>query len=213
MRKGYFITFEGGEGTGKSTQLALVKETLEQKGITVCVTREPGGTELAEEIRGVLLRPRSETVDATTELLLMFAARAQHLAQLILPALERGEWVLCDRFTDATYAYQHGGRGISEDNIAVLELLVQAGFKPDLTLLFDASIEVSSQRMRDRGALDRFEQEGLEFMQGVRSAYLTRANAEPARFRVIDAARTLEEVHASVNSHLSQLVDSWMSRE
>ena len=211
MQKGYFITFEGGEGTGKSTQLALVKETLEQKGITVRVTREPGGTELAEEIRGVLLRPRAEIVNVTTELLLMFAARAQHLAQFILPAIERGEWVLCDRFTDATYAYQHGGRGVGEDKISLLEELVQASFKPDLTLLFDAPIEISLQRMRDRGALDRFEQEGVEFMQGVRSVYLARARLEPKRFRVINAAGTLHEVSESVNHHLQALIHDWVS--
>ena len=211
MRKGYFITFEGGEGTGKSTQLALVKEALEQRGIKVCVTREPGGTELAEEIRGVLLSPRNETVDPTTELLLMFAARAQHLAQVILPAVDRGEWVLCDRFTDATYAYQQGGRGVDEDKIAILERLVQMGFNPDLTLLFDAPIEISLQRMRDRGALDRFEQEGLEFMKRVRSTYLTRARVESERFRVIDATATVDDVRASVNLHLEPLVDAWVS--
>lgn len=213
MQKGYFITFEGGEGTGKSTQLALAREALEQKGIKVCVTREPGGTELAEEIRGVLLSPRSETVDPTTELLLMFAARAQHLAQLIVPAIDRGEWVLCDRFTDATYAYQHGGRGIPADKIAVLERLVQVGFQPDLTLLFDAPIDISLQRMRDRGTLDRFEQEGLEFMQGVRSAYLSRAKLEPDRFRVVDAARTLDEVSSSVYQHLNGFIQTWVSAE
>lgn len=211
MRKGYFITFEGGEGTGKSTQLALVKEALEQRGIKVCVTREPGGTELAEEIRRVLLSPRNETVDPTTELLLMFAARAQHLAQVILPAVDRGEWVLCDRFTDATYAYQQGGRGVDEDKIAILERLVQMGFNPDLTLLFDAPIEISLQRMRDRGALDRFEQEGLEFMKRVRSTYLTRARVESERFRVIDATATVDDVRASVNLHLEPLVDAWVS--
>ncbi|EGG30008.1 Thymidylate kinase [Aequoribacter fuscus] len=211
MRKGYFITFEGGEGTGKSTQLALVKEALEQRGIKVCVTREPGGTELAEEIRRVLLSPRNETVDPTTELLLMFAARAQHLAQVILPAVDRGEWVLCDRFTDATYAYQQGGRGVDEDKIAILERLVQMGFNPDLTLLFDAPIEISLQRMRDRGALDRFEQEGLEFMKRVRSTYLTRARVESERFRVIDATATVDDVRASVNLHLEPLVNAWVS--
>ena len=211
MRKGYFITFEGGEGTGKSTQLALVKEALEQRGIKVCVTREPGGTELAEEIRGVLLSPRNETVDPTTELLLMFAARAQHLAQVILPAVDRGEWVLCDRFTDATYAYQQGGRGVDGDKIAILERLVQMGVNPDLTLLFDAPIEISLQRMRDRGALDRFEQEGLEFMKRVRSTYLTRARVESERFRVIDATATVDDVRASVNLHLEPLVNAWVS--
>ena len=211
MRKGYFITFEGGEGTGKSTQLALVKEALEQRGIKVCVTREPGGTELAEEIRGVLLSPRNETVDPTTELLLMFAARAQHLAQVILPAVDRGEWVLCDRFTDATYAYQQGGRGVDGDKIAILERLVQRGVNPDLTLLFDAPIEISLQRMRDRGALDRFEQEGLEFMQRVRSAYLARASVESERFCVIDATATVDDVRASVNLHLEPLVNAWVS--
>ena len=211
MRKGYFITFEGGEGTGKSTQLALVKEALEQRGIKVCVTREPGGTELAEEIRRVLLSPRNETVDPTTELLLMFAARAQHLAQVILPAVDRGEWVLCDRFTDATYAYQQGGRGVDGDKIAILERLVQMGVNPDLTLLFDAPIEISLQRMRDRGALDRFEQEGLEFMKRVRSTYLTRARVESERFRVIDATATVDDVRASVNLHLEPLVNAWVS--
>jgi dTMP kinase len=211
MRNGYFITFEGGEGTGKSTQLALVHKMLERAGIKTCVTREPGGTELAEEIRTVLLKPRDEKVDIKTELLLMFAARAQHLAYRILPAIRRGEWVLCDRFTDATYAYQHGGRGVSKDSISALETLVQEGLKPDLTLLFDAPIDISQQRMRDRGSLDRFEQESLAFMSGVKTTYRERASAEPERFRVIDAAGSIEEVSESVAQHVKALLDSWGS--
>ncbi len=209
MRNGYFITFEGGEGSGKSTQIALVRESLEQAGIPVCVTREPGGTELAEEIRGVLLEPRAEIVDVNTELLLIFAARAQHLAQCIRPALARGEWVLCDRFTDATYAYQHGGRGLDVSTIATLEQLVQAGFSPDMTLLFDAPIDITLQRMRNRGALDRFEREGRAFMEGVRATYLSRAQSEADRFRVIDATGSIEAVNAAVKEHLKRLVDRW----
>ena len=194
MKSGYFITFEGGEGTGKTTQIERVRAQLENLGIEVVVTREPGGTPLAEQIRGCLLNNSDEPMAATTELLLMFAARAQHLEQVILPNLARGCWVLCDRFTDATYAYQHGGRGISKSAIGQLEVLVQGDFRPDLTLLFDMPIEVSLERMSARGGLDRFEQEGVEFMQRVRDLYLLLAREGQGRFRVINADKPINTI-------------------
>ena len=194
MKSGYFITFEGGEGTGKTTQIERVRAQLENLGIEVVVTREPGGTPLAEQIRGCLLNNSDEPMAATTELLLMFAARAQHLEQVILPNLARGRWVLCDRFTDATYAYQHGGRGISKSAIRQLEVLVQGDFRPDLTLLFDMPIEVSLERMSARGGLDRFEQEGVEFMQRVRDLYLLLAREGQGRFRVINADQPINTI-------------------
>jgi thymidylate kinase len=194
MKSGYFITFEGGEGTGKTTQIERVRAKLENLDIEVVVTREPGGTPLAEQIRGCLLNNSDEPMAATTELLLMFAARAQHLEQVILPNLARGRWVLCDRFTDATYAYQHGGRGISKSAIGQLEVLVQGDFRPDLTLLFDMPIEVSLERMSARGGLDRFEQEGVEFMQRVRDLYLLLAREGQGRFRVINADQPIDKI-------------------
>jgi dTMP kinase len=170
-KKGLFITLEGGEGVGKTTNLAFIQHFLESKGMTVVVTREPGGTVLAEKLRGLLLENQNELISEKTELLLMFAARAQHLKNVIEPALESGDWVLCDRFTDATYAYQGGGRGIDTNLIAWLEQFVQDELCPDLTLLFDAPIELGMQRAKKRGALDRFENEQLEFFNKVRTAY------------------------------------------
>lgn len=192
--RGLFITVEGGEGVGKSTNMAWVQQFLQQAGIDLLCTREPGGTPLAEKIRELLLNPSDETMSQDSELLLVFAARAQHLQQVILPAVARGQWVLCDRFTDATYAYQGGGRGLNLDTIASLEQLVQGDTRPDLTLLLDAPVELGMQRAGERGALDRFEREHIEFFQRVRDMYLQRAAAEPERFCLIDASRPLAEV-------------------
>lgn len=207
MNKGLFITLEGGEGAGKSTQMAFVRQRLEDRlqavGKSLHVTREPGGTELGEQIRGLLLDHRQTAMDSDTELLLMFAARAQHLAQLIRPTLTDGDWVLCDRFTDATYAYQGGGRGIDTTRIAALEDWVQGDLRPDLTLLLDLPIEVGMARAGARGELDRFEREQQAFFERVRQTYRDRAAAEPGRYRVIDAAQSIEQVQAQIDAALA----------
>ena len=206
MTKGLFITLEGGEGAGKSTQLAYLRQRIEAAGIPLHVTREPGGTPLAEQIRALLLDHRDEEMAPDTELLLMFAARAQHLARLVRPALARGEWVLCDRFTDATYAYQGGGRGIGFARIAVLEDWVQGELRPDLTLLLDLPVAVGMARAGRRGELDRFEREQRDFFERVRAAYLTRAEQEPQRFRIIDAAQDIAGVQRQIDAVLSPLL-------
>lgn len=203
--RGQFITLEGGEGVGKTTNLDFVRRHLEAHGLEVVVTREPGGTELAEKIRELLLRPSDEPVSEMTELLLIFAARAQHIARVILPALEQGKWVLCDRFVDATFAYQGGGRGLSMPLIEQLEAIVVNGLKPDLTLLLDLPVAEGMVRARARAALDRFEQEKLEFFELVRATYLNRAAADPARIKVIDAAPVLREVQAQIVHALTSL--------
>lgn len=204
---GRFITLEGGEGAGKSTNLEYVRRHLEQAGCDVMVTREPGGTALGERIRTLLLDPDSE-IHADTELLLMFAARAQHLQEKVFPALERGMWVLCDRFTDATYAYQGGGRGLDERRIEVLEQWVQSEFKPDMTLLFDIPVEAGLERAGRRGQLDRFEQERETFFNSVRETYLDRASNDPVRFRVIDASRELAAVQLQLDAIIAELTAS-----
>ena len=206
MARGLFITLEGGEGAGKSTQLAYVRSRIEAAGIPLQMTREPGGTPLAEQIRELLLDHRQTAMASDTELLLMFAARAQHLAERIKPALASGEWVLCDRFTDATYAYQGGGRGIDTARIAVLEDWVQEGLRPDLTLLLDLPVEVGMARAGQRGELDRFEREQQDFFQRVRSAYLARAEREPERFRIIDASQDIAGVQAQLDAVLAPLL-------
>lgn len=205
MMRGMFITLEGGEGVGKSTNLEFVRDCLVAAGKTVRLTREPGGTTLGERIRAVLLDRGAENMSADAELLLMFAARAQHLALVIRPALARGEWVVCDRFTDATYAYQGGGRGIAEERIAHLETWVQDELRPDLTLLLDAPAELGRTRIGGRGGEpDRFEREQLAFFERVRAAYLARARREPGRFRLIDASRTLDEVRTQIRHTLNE---------
>ena len=203
-----FITLEGIEGAGKSTQLEVVRACLEERGISVMTSREPGGTPIAERIRSVLLDPESQGIAADTELLLMFAARAEHLAQSILPALRRGTWVVCDRFTDATYAYQGGGRGIDTDRIAVLEKYVQGSLRPDLTILLDLDVSAGLARAGRRSAPDRFESETIRFFEGVRQAYLERAARYPERIRVIDARGNAlavgDQVRATVESLVGQ---------
>ncbi len=204
---GLFITLEGPEGAGKSTNRDYLAEHLRGHGLDVLLTREPGGTPLAERIRELLLAPSDEKMDADTELLLVFAARAQHLAEVIRPALARGTVVLCDRFTDATYAYQGGGRGLSVERIATLEQFVQGGLQPDLTLLFDLPVEVGLSRAAARGRLDRFEQEGQGFFEAVRQAYLERAKADPQRYRLVDAALPLAAVQQSLDGLVGQIVE------
>ncbi|MBP5114973.1 dTMP kinase [Pseudomonas protegens] len=204
---GLFITLEGPEGAGKSTNREYLAERLRAAGIEVLLTREPGGTPLAERIRDVLLTPLEEVMNADTELLLVFAARAQHLATVIRPALERGAVVLCDRFTDSTYAYQGAGRGLSLARIAALEDFVQGELRPDLTLVFDLPVDVGLARASARGRLDRFEQEGQAFFQKVREAFLARAAAAPQRYVLVDAAQPLAQVQQSLDSLLPQLLE------
>lgn len=206
ISRGQFITFEGTEGVGKSTQLANAADTLKALGVDYIVTREPGGTPMAESIRELLLAPRGEPVNDMTELLLMFAARAQHLHTRILPELEAGRWVLCDRFTDATFAYQGGGRGVPAERIAQLENLVQGSFRPDQVILLDAPVETGMTRARHRGELDRFEQEAVAFFERIRQTYLERAAADPGRYHIVDAAQPLEAVSRDVTSLVQGLV-------
>jgi len=207
VKRGKFITIEGGEGVGKSTNIEFVCTSLSAQGIECLVTREPGGTPLAEEIREVLIKNRDEKVVSETELLLMFAARAQHLNQLILPALAQGKWVISDRFTDATYAYQSGGRGVPSEKVALLETFVQGDLRPDLTLLLDAPIDVGMSRARSRGKLDRFEEEQSAFFNRVRDNYLSRAAEQPQRFKIIDAAQDLPSVQQDILALLLTLKD------
>ncbi|MGB1544558.1 MAG: dTMP kinase [Spongiibacter marinus] len=201
-----FITLEGGEGVGKSSNMAFIVDTLAAAGIPYIQTREPGGTALAESIRELLLEPRDEPMAELTELLLVFAARAQHLQQKIIPALNAGTWVICDRFTDATMAYQGAGRGLSVAVIQQLRQLVQAELQPDLTLLLDAPIEVGMGRASRRGELDRFEREQADFFQRVRQGYLDQAHAEPERYRVIDASQALEAVQQDIHQVLQEVL-------
>lgn len=204
---GLFITLEGPEGAGKSTNREYLAELLKQAGVEVVLTREPGGTPLAERIRELLLAPDTEVMAVDTELLLMFAARAQHLAGVIRPALARGAVVLCDRFTDATYAYQGGGRGLAHERIAILEQFVQGDLRPDLTLVFDLPVEVGLARAAARGKLDRFEQEQQSFFEAVRQTYLTRAAQAPERYRVLDAAQPLSQVQADLAGLFPMLLE------
>jgi len=200
MKVGKFITLEGGEGVGKTTNILYIKQLLESYDVKVVNTREPGGTVFAESIRQLLLENREETISETTELLLMFAARAQHIQQVIKPALAKGHWVLCDRFTDATYAYQGGGRGMDITMINWLEQQVQGDIRPDLTLLFDAPITVGMERANKRGKLDRFEQEKQVFFEKVRSAYLERAEQNQQVIKIINADQPLNNVQDQIYS-------------
>lgn len=203
---GRFITLEGGEGVGKSTNLALVVELVEAAGHTVVTTREPGGTPLAEEIRDLFLGVREEVVVGLAELLLIFAARAQHLEQVIKPALAAGNWVVCDRFTDATYAYQGGGRGLSMTQIAALEQLVQGDLRPDLTLYLDVPVEVGQARIENREH-DRMEREARVFHDAVRSTYLALAEKE-TRIRVVDASSSLPEVQQRIRVLMTEYLEA-----
>lgn len=202
--KGKFVTLEGTEGVGKSTNIACIERWLSSRGIDFISTREPGGTELGEELRTLLLSHRSQPVDVMTELLLMFAARAQHLSEKILPALAKGTWVLCDRFTDATFAYQGSGRGIDTRLIQTLADLVQGELQPDLTLVLDIDPEVGLARVQARGERDRFEAEEIAFFTRVRQGYYQQIASQPERFRVIDAAQNEQRVAADINAVLDQ---------
>jgi len=205
MQRGKFLTIEGTEGVGKSTNLAFVRDWLGRQGIEVVVTREPGGTPLAEEVRHLLLAKRDETVDETAELLLVFAARAQHIARVIKPALARGAWVLSDRFTDATFAYQGGGRGLNQAVIAQLEQLVQGELRPDLTLILDIDVQLGLERARQRGELDRFESETVGFFERVRAVYQRRASEASGRYALIDASQALLDVQSDLEKVLQRL--------
>jgi len=202
---GRFITLEGIEGVGKSTNLEFVAQWLRDRGERVVITREPGGTPLAERLRNALLESEGQ-VTPVAELLLMFAARSSHLHDLVEPALARGDWVLCDRFTDATYAYQGGGRQLDPGLIATLERAVQGQRRPDLTLLLDAAPEATASRRSLRGTEDRFEREQTDFFRRVRKTYLERAAAEPQRIQVIDAARPLAEVQEELGQCLASFL-------
>lgn len=207
MTRARFITVEGIEGAGKSTCLNLIRDCIRRHGWPLEVTREPGGTELGEDLRELLLGHRHEGMADSTELLLMFAARAEHLHAKIIPALSSGSWVLCDRFTDATYAYQGYGRGIELERIAVLEQWVQRGRRPDLTLLMDLPVETGLERAGRRSEPDRFERQTLAFFERVRNGYLSLARAEPERFRVIDASQSLPEV----SNQVSAVIDAFLA--
>lgn len=205
MYKGKFITIEGSEGAGKSTNIRFVQNYLTEKNIDFISTREPGGTPIAEKIRDLLLDKANTDLCSDTELLLMFAARAQHLNELIIPALKAGKWVLSDRFTDASYAYQGGGRGLSMNKIAQLEQFVQGDLRPDATILLDIPVEKGMERVRNRGETDRFEQETLSFFNRIRDAYLLLAKENPQRFHIIDTQPTIPEVESQLVSVLKRL--------
>ncbi len=199
MTRGKFITLEGMDGAGKSTHLSWIPGFLVARGVKVRLTREPGGTPLGERLRELML-DKHQKLHAETEALLMFAARREHLAKVILPALEAGEWVVCDRFTDATFAYQSGGSGLAWDRIAMLENWVQGSLQPDLTLYFDVPSEVGKARTQAAREPDRFEQEGRSFFDRVREGYLRRAREMPQRVQIIDGTETLEKVKQSVEN-------------
>ena len=203
---GRFITVEGTEGVGKTSNLDFIECLLREAGKDVVRTREPGGTELGETLRAILLDAGQDGITDDAELLLMFAARAQHLAEVIRPALDAGKWVLCDRFTDATYAYQGGGRGIPASRIAVLEQWVQGDLRPDLTLLLDLPVAAGLARAGERSEPDRFEREQAAFFERVRQAYLERARREPERFRIIDASPELPAVQARIRQVLEDFL-------
>ena len=204
MKKGIFISLEGGEGAGKSTQNKRIVEWLSKQGCTVVETREPGGTIVSEQIRKVLLDTRNEGLNATAELLMLFAARSQLVQEVILPALKDGKVVVCDRFADASYAYQGGGRQLGAEPVAVLEKLVLKDLQPDLTLLFDVPVNLGMERVAGRGEADRFEIESIRFFERVRNAYLERAADNPHRFRIIDASQDENQVWQQIENILKK---------
>lgn len=210
MKFGKFITVEGGEGVGKSTNIDFLSGLIEKQGIEVIRTREPGGTPLAERIRGLLLEHGDEPLPDTAELLLFFAARSLHVTNTIRPALEAGKWVVCDRFTDASRAYQGNGRGLDMERINTLAQWVQEGLEPDVTLLLDAPAAIGMGRAEQRGATDRLESEQISFYERVRDGYLSLARAEPARFEVIDASQSLAAVKADIGQVLARLLDDYL---
>lgn len=214
---GFFITLEGVEGGGKTTNIPFIQQTLTalltDEDATITLTREPGGTKIGEAIRGILLSPDLPSMHEDTELLLMFAARAEHVRTVINPSLEKGHWVLCDRFTDASYAYQGGGRGVALERIAQLEQFTQGGLRPDITLLFDLDAHTGLGRARKRASLDRFEQEDIAFFNRIRSQYLTMAEAEPDRYRIIQADQSLQAVQQQLHQILRDIVLSYYERQ
>ena len=206
--KGVFITVEGSEGAGKSTNLEFIQQQLQSANKNVIMTREPGGTELGEAIRALLLGHKHDNMSDDCELLLMFAARAQHLEHVIKPALDDGKWVLCDRFTDATYAYQGGGRGIPAERIEALENWTQRDLRPDLTLFLDLPVAVGMKRAGDRSAPDRFEKQQLDFFERVRACYLERAHSDQKRYRIINAEQSLEMVQQDISDIITQFISA-----
>ena len=206
-QRGLFITLEGGEGAGKSTASAYIRDALADTNIELLCTREPGGTLLGERLRDTLLAPSEVSINPMAELLLIFAARAQHIEECIAPALRAGQWVLCDRFTDASFAYQGAGRNLGAAPVSTLEELVQGELRPDLTLLLDVPADAGLERARGRGALDRFEQEDLAFFERVRQAYLSRAARSSGRYRVIDAAADLDAVQGELQRVVDDLIN------
>ena len=204
--KGLFITFEGVEGAGKTTNIQYIAEKIEASGHEILLTREPGGIELSEAIRELLISKDYPEMHVNTELLLMFAARSEHLHKKILPAINAGKWVLCDRFTDSTFAYQGGGRGISEPTITILENLVQGSLKPDYTFLFDLNAEIGLARARNRAETDRFEQQDIDFFNRVRTKYLAMAESENERYRIVNAQHDLVTVQKQINQLLAEIL-------
>jgi dTMP kinase len=210
VKRAKFITLEGVEGVGKSTHLEFISRYLQARGVSVLVTHEPGGTPAADEIRKILLTNRNEYIQPTAELLLMFAARALHVESVIRPSLETGTWVVCDRFTDASYAYQGGGRGLAVRDIASLERMVLKGLRPDLTILLDAKIEVGMARAKRRGALDRFEMERAAFFKRVRRVYLARARRDRRRIKVVNAGGSIADVQAQISGIMDKRLAKWI---
>ena len=201
-----FISIEGGEGAGKSTSIEYIKQKLEACGIECLVTREPGGTPMAEDIRQLLLQHRNEVVDPYTELLLMFASRRQHVQNVIRPALASGKWVICDRFTDASFAYQGFGRGLDKEFISSLKRWVHGDLNPNMTILFDLDIAVGMARAGKRSDFDRIETETMSFFERVRHGYLTQAEAEPQRYRIVDASQSITGVEQQLDQFLAPLL-------
>ena len=205
MERGKFITIDGVEGAGKSTQIDFIRDYLSNKGINVILTREPGGTELGEKIRELLLSPETKSMHSETELLLMFAARNEHIHRKIMPALAQGDWVLSDRFTDASYAYQGGGRGLDINRIAQLEQWVLQDFIPDMTLLLDVPVELGMSRIESRGKKDRIELEAMDFFNRVRESYIDRSKQFPDRIKLIDSSQTVEFTTQQIKAVLDSL--------
>jgi len=209
MKVGLFISVEGAEGVGKTTSLAYIHQLLEDAGISYTSTREPGGTRLGEKIRDILLDKKNTQMTDMTELLLMFAARAQHVEEVIKPALKQGAWVVCDRFTDSSFAYQGAARGIADETIELINKAALAAFSPDLTVLLDVDVEVGMQRAGSRGELDRFEKEDLIFFEKVRQGFLTRAKVYE-RFNIIDASKSITEVNSQLANVLLPTIRDWL---
>ena len=211
-KKPFFIVFEGVEGCGKSYQSKKLKKNLKDKGVASLLTREPGGTQLGEQIRNLILEGNHQYLSAEIEALLMFAARAQHLNEVIRPALADGAWVLCDRFTDATFAYQGGGRGVSAGFLTSLKVAIQGNLEPDLTLLFDAPIEIGMARIAKRKP-DHFEREDREFFERVRKGYLNLVARFPDRIKLINADQSITDVQRELRHHIDKLLETHMSHE